>query len=215
MRLDIKNNTSYPDAPVHDIWNAIGIQIWHVCRRWPGANHVVDDLIASGFYLELVDDIPEVKGALGYHDVDKEGRPFSRIGVNVSLKHGSDWLTGDYSVVSVVGHEAIETIGNPIVNIWRDIDGTSSTAQELCDAVEDSQYKHNGMDLTNFLLPSWFNPWGKAPFDFLGALEAPYSMTSGGYMIVMTDGQVNQQYGAGGQPAYKQNAHHRAKLMGV
>lgn len=214
MRLEIKNGSSHADAPVTEMFNAIGVQILHFCNRWPGATHVVADLNDQGFYLNLVDALPEAPGALGYHDVDSEGRPFARIGVNLSLDNGSDWLTGTYSVVSVVGHEALETIGNPLINIWRDIDATSETAQEMCDAVEDTGYRHNGCDLTNFLTPAWFNPFGKAPFDYLGQLSAPFTMTSGGYMIVRSGGQESQQTGAT-MPEWRRHAHPRARQLGL
>lgn len=214
MRLDIKNASSHKDAPVQQMYDAIGVQLFHFCQRWPGASHVVNDLIDVGFYLQLVDALPEAPGALGYHDVDSEGRPYSRIGVNLSLDNGSDWLTGTYSVVSVVGHEALETVGNPIINIWRDIDSTTETAQEMCDAVEDTGYRHNGMDLTNFLLPAWFNPFGKAPFDYLGQLTAPFSMTPGGYMIIRTGGKEAQQTGRA-MPPWRNDAHPRARQLGL
>lgn len=214
MRLDIKNASSHPDAPIQAMYDAVGVQLFHLCARWPGANHVVNDLIGQGFYLELVDALPEAPGALGYHDIDSEGRPFSRVGVNLSLDNGSDWLTGRYSVVSVVGHEALETVGDPIINVWRDIDATTETVQELCDAVEDTGYRHNGMDLTNFLTPAWFNPFGRAPFDYLGQLDAPFSMTAGGYMIVRSGGRVSQRTGET-MPAWRHGAHARARQLGA
>lgn len=207
MRLDIKNASSHPAAevPVKEMYDLIGVQLFHFSNRWPGASHVVNDLIDSGFYLQLVDALPEAPGALGYHDVDAEGRPYSKIGVNISLDNGSDWLTGPYSVVSVIGHEALETVGDPLCNRWVDIDAHSETAQEMCDAVEATGYKHNGADLTNFLLPAWFNPFGKHPFDYLGQLSAPFTMTGGGYMIVRSGGNISQQT-ADGMPGFRRVA---------
>lgn len=219
MRLDIKNSTSHTDVPVAEMYNLVGVQLWHACRAWPGGSHVVDDLIDQGFYLDLVDDLPEAPGALGYHDVDTEGRPYSRVGVNPSLQNGSDWLTGPYSVVSVVGHEAIETVGDPIINIWRAIDNTTETAQELCDAVEATGYRHNGADLTNFLYPSWFNPFGTAPFDHLGQLPAPFTMTAGGYMIVRSGGSEGERSArtvhGREAPEWRESAHVRARVLGA
>lgn len=214
MRLDIVNRTSHPDAPVHQMYDAVGVQLFHFAQRWPGSSHVVVDLMRQGFYLELIDDMPKADaGALGYHDVDTHGRPYSKIAVNPSLTHGSDWLTGPYSVVATVGHEALETVGDPIINIWRDMNAQQETAQEMCDAVEATGYHHNGMDLTNFLLPSWFNPWGKAPYDYLGQLDAPFTMTPGGYIIVREAGEVSQQTAS--MPAWRNEAHPRAQQLGL
>lgn len=219
MRLDIKNASSHKDAPIQQMYDATGVFLFHVCNRYPGANHVVSDLIDQGFYFQLVDDLPEAPGALGYHDIDKDGRPYSKIAVNPSLQHGSDWLIGTYAVITTVTHEAGETVCNPIINIMRDMNSTTSVAQEICDPVEDTQYIHNGCAITNFVLPSWFNPFGKAPYDYLGKLAAPFTMTAGGYMIVREGGQDNQWTAKGlygpDMPEWRKAVHNRAKLLGV
>lgn len=214
MRIEIRNNSSHVDAPVKEMFDGVGRQIGHFCNHWAGAWSVVRDLNNQGFYLSLVDDLPEVPGALGFHDVDAQGNSYSEIAVNPSLQNGSDWLTGQYSVVSIVGHEALETIGDPLCNHWVDLDQDAETAREMCDAVEADGRHYHGMDLTNFLMPSWFNPFGKAPFDDLGLLEAPFSMTPGGYMIVRVGGQVEQETNA--MPEWrKQVVRTRGSLRGM
>lgn len=215
MRLDIKNNSSHKDAPIDEMKNAIGVQLRHFCNRWHGAWATVSDLNVQGFYLNLVDDLPEAPGAAGYHDIDPQGRPYSRIAVNAALENGSDWLTGPYSVASIAGHEALETVGDPLCISWVDMDQSTQTAQEMCDAVEATGYRHNGIDLTNFLLPAWFNPFGKAPFDYVGQLDAPFTMTSGGYMILKVGGNVQQKF-ADGMPEWrKQVARTRGVFRGL
>lgn len=221
MRLDIVNHSSHPDAPVTEMFNLVGGHLYALCARWPGARQVVADLVDQRFYLELVDDLPEAPGALGYHDVDGHGTPYAKVAVNPSLQNGSDWLTGRYSVLSVIEHEADETTLNPIINVWRDLgDGTRETAQEACDAVEDTGYHWRGADQTNFLLPAWFNPFGVAPFDHLGVLAAPFTLSPGGYMIVRSPGGESQQwakeavYGAD-YPDWRRALHTRgARLLG-
>lgn len=213
--LQIKNLSSHTDVPLAEMTHLVSVQIFHYDARWPGASHVVKDLQLQGFYLALVDDLPEAPGALGYHDIDDEGRPYSKVAVNPSLQNGSDWLTGAYSVVSIVGHEALETVGDPLCNIWRDIDAHTQTAQEMCDAVEATGYRHDGADLTNFLLPAWFNPFGRAPFDYLGQLTAPFTMTDGGYMLLNKGGTVTQQTNAQMPDWRKQATRTRASMRGL
>lgn len=113
------------------------------------------------------------------------------------------------------GHEALETVGDPLCNIWRDIDPHTQTAQEMCDAVEATGYRHDGADLTNFLLPAWFNPFGKPPFDYLGQLTAPFTMTDGGYMLLNTGGTVSQQTNAQMPDWRKQATRTRAGMRGL
>lgn len=215
MRLDIKNASSHADAPVQQMYEAIGRQIGHFCNHWAGAWHVVRDLNDQGFYLQLVDDLPEAPGALGYHDVDKDGLPYSKVAVNPSLQNGSDWLTGAYSVLSIIGHEALETIGDPLCNNWVDLDSRTETAREMCDAVEATGRHYRGMDMTNFLMPSWFNPFGTAPFDDLGQLEAPFTMTAGGYILIRTGGKISQSFAEDVPEWRKEVVRTRGRLRGL
>lgn len=63
-----------------------------------------------------------------------------------------------------------------------------------CDAVEgDSYTKTVTMPITgetqdllvsNFVLPSWYDETGSYPYDKMGLLQAPFTMTQGGYLIL-------------------------------
>lgn len=88
-------------------------------------------------------------------------------------------------------HEALEMELDPEVNLWvkRPSDG-KLVAKEACDAVEDDFYE---IDVTvagetrkekvsNFVFPSYFDPNGRLPFDYMGLLRAPFA--NRGYMIV-------------------------------
>jgi hypothetical protein len=49
--------------------------------------------------------------------------------------------------------------------------------------------------VSNFILPAWFNPLDKTgPWDALGRLHGPFTMTKGGYWIEMADGGVRQVF---------------------
>lgn len=215
MRLTVKNSTSHLDAPVEKLEEVLGHQIGHFCNHWPGAWHVVRDLSAQNFYLNLVDALPEAPGAAGYHDVDIRGRSYSRIAVNDSLENGSDWFTGPYSILSILGHEALETIADPLCTEWVNIDQSTLVAREVGDPVEATGRRYKGMDFTNFVLPSWFNAFGVGPFDDLGQLDAPFTMTDGGYMILMVNGEEKQKF-ADGVPEWRKSvARTRAIFRGL
>lgn len=63
-----------------------------------------------------------------------------------------------------------------------------------CDAVEGDQYmktvtlpvtgETKDIPVSNFVLPSWYDETGRYPFDKMGLLQAPFTMTSGGYLIL-------------------------------
>lgn len=206
MRLDIVNNTSHADVPVDEIHELVGVQLFHLCQpsRWPEARYVVADLVRQGFYLNLVDDLPEAKDALGYHATDEHGIPYAKVAVGPSLAAGSDWLTGPYSVLSVVGHEAIETCLDPLCNRWVSRGGDDDlVAHEGCDAVQGLNYDHRGCSHSNFVLPAWFNPFGVVPFDYMGTLTAPFQLGDGGYTLVDTGGRVEQQFAVQAPPAWR------------
>jgi len=105
-------------------------------------------------------------------------------------------------VSATISHEACEIMGNPEINSWRQMISGTLTAQELCDAVENDVYNIsiNGkqVSVSNFLLPAWFDysPEAGSKFDYLGKLKAPFTMTSGGYLILMTKGKVSNVFGS-------------------
>jgi hypothetical protein len=137
-------------------------------------------------------DDADTAGALGYHDLTKDGQPISKIFVNTTL--------ADHGLVSVTAsHELFAMVIDPVANLWaEDTDGTEY-AYEMSDPVEEDTFLVDGIEMSNFVHPSWFEPFKHPPgtkFDHLGLLKKPFSMTKGGYMIVKKKGKVTQQYGS-------------------
>jgi hypothetical protein len=65
--------------------------------------------------------------------------------------------------------------------------------------VEDTTFKVDGITMSNFLHPSWFEPFKHPPgtrFDHLGLLKKPFTLTKGGYVITKKNGKVSEQYGS-------------------
>ncbi len=147
----------------------------------------------------LVDETPEAPDALGYHD-EQNDRPYARIGCKAVFEGGGTALTGPLSVSSVLSHEAAEAFGDLDVNGWRDMNDGRQTAEELCDAVQGDAYDIHidgmAVAVSNFLLPAWFDRQAKrGPFDYLGKLHGPFTMTHGGYLIVRKAGAESQVFG--------------------
>lgn len=146
----------------------------------------------------LIVDNPDVANALGYHDVAPNGVPYGRVFVDPVLDNGGSALgaTGDpsLSVSAVLSHEVLEWWADPACNTWSDR-GRSSIAYELCDPVQGDSYLINGVSVSNAVLPAWFNPLDKTgPYDLMGKLHKPFTMTPGGYWIEMSDGAVHQVF---------------------
>jgi hypothetical protein len=125
-------------------------------------------------------DDADTAGALGYHDLTKDGQPVSKIFVKTTLQ--------DNQLVSVTAaHGLFEMVIDPIANLWSEAADGTEYAYEMSDPVEEDTFLVDGIEMSNFVHPSWFEPFKHPPgtkFDHLGLLTKPFSMTKGGYVIL-------------------------------
>ena len=130
--------------------------------------------------------------ALGYHDITKDGQPVSKVFVETTLKANE--------VVSVTAcHELFEMVIDPVANLWAQAGDGTEYAYEMCDPVEEDTFVVDGLKMSNFVHPAWFEPFKHPPktkFDHLGLLRKPFSMTKGGYVITMKNGKVKEVFGS-------------------
>lgn len=153
----------------------------------------LDDPAAFGVY--LFDDADQA-GALGYHDVGPDGRPYGKVFAKTTMANGGN-------VSTTLSHEAVELSLDPDCTLWAlGADGRVH-AVEGCDAVEADEYEivvgDTAVKVSNFLLPHYFSnkPPAGAKFDFLGKLTAPSpAKTSGGYTIDADIGNEGQSFGS-------------------
>ena len=127
-------------------------------------------------------------GAEGFHD-DQLGLIYARILPDNNCDAGS--------------HEVVEEEGDPTCDQYADMGNGQQVAKESADPVEGDSYpisvtvgnETRDVPVTNYVLPSWFDPKGVAPFDRMGKLTAPFTMTAGGYMIVRAaDGSTSDVF---------------------
>lgn len=181
----------------------------HVCPAW-GLNpwqciyySKAKDVPAGAYRIWLLDDADQA-GALGYHDQDPNGVPYGRVFVDTTISYGGSDFNGANSVSVVLSHEACEIVGDPEINCWRQRLGydISLVCQELCDPVQEQAYpimvNKDKVYVSNFVLPPWFDyaPVKGSKFDYLGKLKAPFSMSLGGYMIVIENGAYKNVFGS-------------------
>jgi hypothetical protein len=137
-------------------------------------------------------DDADTAGALGYHDLTHNGQPISKVFVKTTLAANE--------VVSVTAcHELFEMAIDPLANLWAEAADGTEYAYEMSDPVEEDIFEVDGVQMSNFVHPAWFEPFKHPPgtrFDHLGRLKNPFSMTKGGYMIVKKNGHVTQLYGS-------------------
>jgi hypothetical protein len=96
-------------------------------------------------------------------------------------------------------HELFEMAIDPIANLWAESGPSREFAYEMCDAVEEDTFLVDGLPMSNFVYPEWFEPF-KHPrgtkFDNMGLLKAPFTMTKGGYVIIRFRGRVTERFGS-------------------
>ena len=130
-------------------------------------------------------DTSDSPGALAYHDVGPNGEPISKIFTKTERQAGESPSVG-------FSHEIIECIGDPSANQTLkglDPDGKPCLMfQELADPVESSFYDIDGVTLSDFVTPDWFNETPKSNFmDFLRVVPKQFQLAAGGYEEVSYD----------------------------
>jgi len=135
----------------------------------------------------LWDKVDEVD-ALGYHDKNNRGIPFSFVFTELSKSIGEPWS-------ATLSHEALELIGDPEVNLLvqgphpADPDKVVFHWYEMCDAVQDEIYFIDDVAVSNFVLPLYFTSSDElgGRNDFLGIAHRGKTLRSfginpGGYV---------------------------------
>jgi len=139
----------------------------------------------------FIDDA-DAAGALGYHDLTKNGQPVSKVFVKTTLADGQ-------SVSVTACHELAEMLIDPGAQLWARRKDGAMVAYEMSDAVEEQTYEIDGIAMSNFVHPAYFESWHRAKsvkFDHLGLLTRPFQIAKGGYLIVSTNGKVNEVFGS-------------------
>jgi hypothetical protein len=154
---------------------------------------------AAAHGIALVDTIQDQPtGVLGYHTEDQGGKLWGVVAAKPELDNGGKATTGDWSVSSVLSHEVLEMFIDPNCNLWANDGHGKAYSFEVCDPVEAPTYPVNGVSVSNFVTPAWFDPLSDhatAQYDKLGKLHAPFSILKGGYVVYEAAGAEHQQYG--------------------
>jgi hypothetical protein len=153
---------------------------------------------AAAHGIALVNTIQDQpQGVLGFHTEDQGGKLWGVVAAKPELDIGAKPTSGDWSVSSVLSHEVLEMFIDPNCNLWSNDDKGSAYSFEVCDPVEAPTYDVNGISVSNFVTPSWFDPLAgaHAQFDKLGHLTKPFSILKGGYVVYESAGKEQQEFG--------------------
>jgi hypothetical protein len=174
-------------AALQNCYDQFFLPIW----GYPVTLYVTDKAKQSDWQFVYFDTADQA-GALGYHDLTKGGQPVSKVFVKTTLDAGE-------SVSVTACHELFEMTIDPIANLWAEGPDGTEHAYEMCDAVEEDTFVVDGIKMSNFLHPAWFEPFQHRPgtrFDHLGLLTAPFQLRKNGYEIVKKNGKVIEDFGS-------------------
>jgi hypothetical protein len=135
--------------------------------------------LSANVRVMTIDDSLDVSGALGYH-TDVGGVIYGRV-----LYQGPDTSI-------TLSHEVLEETVDPDCSQWAPgYPSGGQVAKEVSDPVEGDSYalpavvagETRQVLVSNYVLPAWFGG-ASGPYDIMGRLSAPWTMTAGGYMVV-------------------------------
>jgi hypothetical protein len=141
--------------------------------------------------LAFLDDADQAN-ALGYHDLTPDGLPLGKVFVRTTLS--------SKNLVSVTAsHELAEMLVDPAINLAAEAPDGTFYAYEVADPVEEETFDVDGIPMSNFAYPSWFEGFRKpnsAQFDEMKTCKKPFEIRPGGYMPVFKDGEWTQIFGS-------------------
>ena len=175
-----------------DVAGACNEQLSSHAAPYDGGGYLISSAAAApsgDSTFELDWQLPQAPGAEAYHDW--------QAGMVVAFEALATCSTLN-DVSTGISHELLEILGDPGCDAWVD-DGTGfEWARELCDATQGNSYAIGGIQVSNFLLPAFFETGAKSPYSYLGTtgkdpVLAPFATASGGYQIRRNTGTGETQ----------------------
>ena len=136
----------------------------------------------------LLDTVP-AEGAIAYHDDNGTDVP-------VAFQALSLCNTLD-DISSAISHELCESAGDDACNIFADDLNGFSFAFELSDAIELNGYRIGTIFVSDFLLPSFFEPKAPGPYTFCQASGLPGDFPTAALQTARGGYQIKRNQGTG------------------
>ena len=148
--------------------------------------------VKGAWAMVFLDDADQ-PGALAYHDLTPDGLPQSKVFVKTTLENND--------LVSVsASHELVEMLVDPAINLMSTgPDPKVFYAYESADPVEALSFPVNGIAMSDFVYPAYFEAFhkpGSVQFDRLKKVKKPFQILSGGYQIIFKNGKWTQIFGS-------------------
>src|SRR6266852_487572 len=166
----------------------------HVAPVWGTPAKLIKSsgFVKGAWAMVFLDDADQ-PGALAYHDLTPDGLPESKVFVKTTLANND--------LVSVsASHELVEMLVDPAINLMTTgPDPKIIYAYESADPVEALSFEVNGIQMSDFIYPAYFEGFHKAgsvTFDQMDKVKKPFEILSGGYQIIFKNGKWSQVFGS-------------------
>jgi hypothetical protein len=109
-----------------------------------------------------------------------KGQPMARVFVKSTIGN-------DEPISLVASHELAEMLVNPDCNLWALGRGNRLYSYEICDAVEEEEFKIDRLAMSDFVYPAYYEAHhkpGSVQFDHLKQITRPFQLLAGGYALV-------------------------------
>ena len=171
---------AYVDQYVVPVWNT------------PAKLVKTTDFVEKAWAMVFLDNADQ-PGALAYHDLTPDGLPLSKVFVKTTIANGD--------LVSVsASHELVEMLVDPAINMMTTGPNPKIVyAYESADPVEALSFEVNGIPMSDFVYPAYFEAFHKAgseQFDRLNKVTKPFQILTGGYQIIFKNGKWSQVFGS-------------------
>src|SRR5262249_26470361 len=99
----------------------------------------------------------------------------------------------------VASHELAEMLVDPAGNLWATGHDNKLYAYEICDAVEEEKFKIDGLVMSDFVYPTYYQKYRKrnsVKFDHLGHITRPFQVLPRGYAKARQGGKITTIFGS-------------------
>jgi hypothetical protein len=166
----------------------------HVAPVWgTPAKLVKSSHLPAGHWSMVFLDHADHAHSLAIHDLTPDGMPLARVFVATTLKH-------DQLVSVAASHELVEMLVDPSINLVTMHPHSNLVyGYESADPVEELTFPVNGIQMTNFVYPTYFESFhkpGSVQFDHMRAIAKPFQIHAGGYQGVYKGGKWVALFGS-------------------
>lgn len=184
----LNESTVISDADVQACVGALAVQVARDFFPWWGVmaqlNFHPSKIAPPNTWQLIIFDDSDQADALGYHELTAGGLPLGKVFARSDQLAGTSWTV-------TASHELLEMLADPNIELAAEFDSADGSisfySYEVADAVEADilGYKIQGVLVSDFVTPAWFQAAAPGPRDHRGAVKNSFELAPGGYISLL------------------------------